>query len=79
MSKEVVFVDEFDGVITIEEDVGIRDNVYHTVLDWFVNNRCFSGEELYQSDYAQINGLELLADLADIVFNFEYSQGEEDD
>lgn len=59
-----------DHELEFAADGYARDAVYRKVLQFFIDNQCYSGESIMQSDAPQIESPELLADLADNVFKF---------
>lgn len=59
------------ATMSIEDTQELRDEVFKTILDFFLEYECFHGEGIYQSDTPQIEAPELLANLADKVFKFK--------
>lgn len=59
-----------DGTVTYKDDQNTRDIVFEKVLAFFLRLECFNGECCVQNDDPQLEAPELLAKLADDVFQF---------
>ncbi len=59
------------GTVTYKDDKNTRDVVFEKVLDFFLRLECFNGECCIQNDDPQLEAPELLAELADDVFQFD--------
>lgn len=63
-----------------EATVNVSDRyIADKVLEYFANVQAFSGESVAQSDRAAVEGIEMLAELADEVFIVKYRDGESGD
>lgn len=59
-------------IIEINDDVETRNLLYDKLLEFFLqNSAACSGEGLYQSDSAQVNSLEIIAEIADNILEIE--------
>ncbi len=68
-----------DGTVIYKDDVATRNAVYEKVLAFFMEQECFSGECCYQCDNVQLESPDLLAELADDIFEFDVQEEEDDD
>ena len=68
-----------DGIVTYKDDVATRNAVYEKVLAFFMEQECFSGECCYQCDNVQLESPDLLAELAEEIFEFDNQEEDEDD
>lgn len=59
-----------DGVVEFDDTPELRDAVFEKVLKFFTDHGAFTGEAIFQSDGPQIDGPDLLSDLADDLFKF---------
>ena len=62
--------------VQFEDTPEMHKKVFEAVLAYFKQEDHWSGEGLYQSDSAQVEGLELIADLADKVIKFKVTYDE---
>lgn len=69
--KKTFEVYDGDAEMSFNDTQKLRDEVFETVLNFFLQYECFRGEGIYQSDTPQIEAPGLLADLADKVFKFK--------
>lgn len=66
-----------DRSVRHKSDQATKDAVYEKVLAWFLKVGSFNGESIYQCDAPQIEAPDLLADLADNVFEFDVTYDED--
>lgn len=67
--------DEFE--LKLNDSQAARNEVFYTVLNFFVKHQSFNGESIVQNDIVQIEGPEFLAELAEI-FEFEVKWKDEE-
>ncbi len=60
-----------DFKVSFEDTPEVHREVYLKVLHFFKDQEAFSGEAVMQNDGPQINGPELLAELADDIYKFD--------
>lgn len=61
-----------DYFVQFEETPQLKEEVFERCLNWFIKHKAFAGEVIMQSDEPLIDAPDLMADLADDVFKFEY-------
>ena len=60
-----------DGKVWYNSCQETKDALYEKVLKWFLDQETFSGECIQQSDSSQIDGVTLLGEIADDIFQFD--------
>jgi len=60
-----------DATVTVERTMEKEGEVFTRLMNWYRKNSAVVGEVIFQSDRCQETACELLADLADDVFQFE--------
>lgn len=60
------------GDMSFIETPELKEKVYQSVLNWYINQGYFSGESIMQSDDPIIDAPNLLSDIADDLFKFKY-------
>lgn len=65
-----------DCVVKFDDNREVRDKVFEAVVKFFVEHEVFCGESIMQCDAPQIDGPELLSEIADdiIKFDVEYKE-----
>ena len=64
------------GTVSFEAGKDTDEQLYNTVLNWFLKEGLFCGESIQQSDAGYIEGIELISTLADEVFKFDTKYNE---
>lgn len=72
---KIINFDDYE--IQFSESDALKEKVYQTVLKWFKTHELFSGEVIVQSDAGAIESPQLLAKLANEVFQFEWNEKEQ--
>ncbi len=57
--------------VTYDDSNEMRDKVFERVMQYFIDNKAFSGESIYGMDNPQSDAIETMSQLADDVIQFD--------
>lgn len=60
-----------DIIVSFNENQELKDKVYESVLKWYIKHGRFNGESICQCDETIIDAPQLLAYIADDIFEFD--------
>lgn len=68
--KNTKELDSKSWTVTYNNDIITKDAIIQKLLDFYMKHEAFSGESIMQCDNPQIEAAPLLADIAEVLFNF---------
>lgn len=60
-----------DCIVTFDDSIVMKNEVFNKIIQWFLEKNEFSGEGIMQSDSCLIGAPNLLCDLADDILKFK--------